>query len=104
MSDNIYSVWVGAGEINNNYISEEEALTLRFEYEDAGYDDVHMVVSAFEGISINPVDSRALTQVCEHHRQELLLSDSKLDINAGSGICDVTGCDKRADHCYTIHT
>lgn len=36
----IYSVWVGACEVNNYYLTKENAINLAHEYEDKGYDDV----------------------------------------------------------------
>ena len=35
-----YTVWVGATEVNDHYLSLEEAEMLAFEYRDDGYDDV----------------------------------------------------------------
>jgi hypothetical protein len=35
-----FSVWVGGEEVNDYYLTEEEAKNLAFEYEDDGYDDV----------------------------------------------------------------
>lgn len=36
----IYSVWVGAFEVNNYYLTKEDAIDLAEEYRDDGYDDV----------------------------------------------------------------
>jgi hypothetical protein len=35
-----YTVWVGGTEVNDYYLSLEEAEMLAFEYQDDGYDDV----------------------------------------------------------------
>lgn len=35
-----YTVWVGGVEVNDYYLTKEEAENLAFEYEDDGYDDV----------------------------------------------------------------
>jgi len=36
----IYSVWVGGAEVNDYYLTHEQAKNLAFEYETDGYDDV----------------------------------------------------------------
>ena len=35
-----YTVWVGGTEVNDYYLTKEEAENLAFEYKDDGYDDV----------------------------------------------------------------
>ena len=35
-----YTVWVGGVEVNDYYLTKQEADNLAFEYEDDGYDDV----------------------------------------------------------------
>jgi hypothetical protein len=35
-----YTVWVGGAEVNDCYLTKEEANHLAFKYEDDGYDDV----------------------------------------------------------------
>jgi hypothetical protein len=35
-----YNVWVGGVEVNDYYLTKQEADNLAFEYEDDGYDDV----------------------------------------------------------------
>ena len=40
MSKKTYTVWVGGSEVNDSYLSKEEAENLAFEYEADGYDDV----------------------------------------------------------------
>lgn len=35
-----FSVWVGGIEVNDNYLTKEQAENLSFEYEQQGYDDV----------------------------------------------------------------
>ena len=42
---NIYSVWVGANEVNNYYLTKQDAIDLAEEYEDNGYDDVYIVMN-----------------------------------------------------------
>jgi len=36
----IYSVWVGACEVNNYYLTREDAIDLADDYRDDGYDNV----------------------------------------------------------------
>lgn len=36
----IYSVWVGSNEVNNYYLTKEDAIDLADDYKDDGYDDV----------------------------------------------------------------
>ena len=38
--DKLFSVWVGGVEVNDYYLTEDEANTLAKKYEDDGYDDV----------------------------------------------------------------
>ncbi len=40
MSKKTYTVWVGGSEVNDSYLTKDEAEKLAFEYEDEGYDDV----------------------------------------------------------------
>ena len=40
MKDKKYSVWVGGFEVNDYYMTKEDAEMLAFEYEEDGYDDV----------------------------------------------------------------
>jgi|TARA_R100000482_G_scaffold41977_1_gene14559 hypothetical protein len=40
--EKIYSVWVGASEVNNYYLTLEDAIDLADEYKDDGYDDVYI--------------------------------------------------------------
>ena len=35
-----YTVWVGGTEVNDEYLTKEEAENLAFEYKDVGYEDV----------------------------------------------------------------
>ena len=35
-----FTVWVGGAEVNDEYLTKEEADDLAFEYEQDGYDDV----------------------------------------------------------------
>ena len=35
-----YTVWVGGVEVNDHYLTKEEANNLAFEYKDDGHDDV----------------------------------------------------------------
>lgn len=35
-----YTVWVGGIEVNDYYLTKEEAESLAFKYKDDGYDDV----------------------------------------------------------------
>ena len=44
----VYSVWVGASEVNDYYLSLEDAIELAQEYKDDGYDDV--VIRAERGV------------------------------------------------------
>ena len=39
-NEKIYSVWVGASEVNNYYLTKQDAIDLAEEYKDDGYDDV----------------------------------------------------------------
>jgi len=39
-NEKIYSVWVGASEVNNYYLTKQYAIDLAEEYKDDGYDDV----------------------------------------------------------------
>ena len=48
MEEKIYSVWVGGGEVNDNYLTKNEAISLAKEYEDDGYDDVVIVNNLYE--------------------------------------------------------
>ena len=48
ISKKIYSVWVGASEVNDYYLSLEDAIELAHEYEDDGYDNV--VIRAERGV------------------------------------------------------
>lgn len=36
----VYSVWVGSCEVNDHYLSLDDAIELAHEYEDDGYDNV----------------------------------------------------------------
>jgi len=38
--EKIYSVWVGACEVNNYYLTKEDAVYLAEEYEEDGYDNI----------------------------------------------------------------
>lgn len=38
--EKVYSVWVGASEVNNFYLTKQDAIDLAEEYKDDGYDDV----------------------------------------------------------------
>lgn len=38
--EKLYTVWVGASEVNDYYLTLEDAIDLAHEYEDDGYDDV----------------------------------------------------------------
>jgi prophage maintenance system killer protein len=40
MKNNKYTVWVGSTEVNDNYLTKQQAENLAFEYEQQGYDDV----------------------------------------------------------------
>ena len=40
LSGKHYSVWVGGSEVNDYYLSREDAISLANEYRDNGYDDV----------------------------------------------------------------
>ena len=40
MTEKLFTVWVGGVEVNDNYLTKEEADRLATEYEDEGYDDV----------------------------------------------------------------
>jgi hypothetical protein len=40
MKNNKYTVWVGGTEVNDNYLTKQQAENLAFEYEQQGYDDV----------------------------------------------------------------
>jgi hypothetical protein len=40
MKNNKYTVWVGGTEVNDNYLTKQQAENLAFEYEQDGYDDV----------------------------------------------------------------
>jgi hypothetical protein len=40
MAEKTYVVWVGGSEVNDSYLTKEEAENLAFEYEADGYDDV----------------------------------------------------------------
>ena len=46
--EKIYSVWVGASEVNDYYLSLEDAIELAHEYEEDGYYDV--VIRAERGV------------------------------------------------------
>lgn len=49
-NDIVYSVWVGDGEVNENYINEsEEALDIASHWRAKGYDDV-----AVEELELDP--------------------------------------------------
>lgn len=39
-NEKIYSVWVGASEVNWYYLTKQDAIDLAEEYRDDGYDDV----------------------------------------------------------------
>ena len=39
-TEKVYSVWVGASEVNDYYLSFKDAVDLAEEYKDDGYDDV----------------------------------------------------------------
>lgn len=48
----VYTVWVGGGEVNENYINEKgEALDIADSWKAKGYDDV-----VVEGLEIDPVN------------------------------------------------
>ena len=40
MKNNKYTVWVGGTEVNDYYLTKQQAENLAFEYEQQGYDDV----------------------------------------------------------------
>jgi hypothetical protein len=40
MSEKTYTVWVGGSEVNDSYLTKEEAENLALEYKADGYDDV----------------------------------------------------------------
>ena len=40
MAEKLFTVWVGGVEVNDNYLTKEEADRIATEYEDEGYDDV----------------------------------------------------------------
>lgn len=40
MEEKYFTVWVGGFEVNNYYMTKEDAEKLAFEYEVDGYDDV----------------------------------------------------------------
>ena len=41
-STDIYTVWVGGGEINDYPLSLEDAQAVALDYKEQGYDDVHV--------------------------------------------------------------
>jgi|TARA_R100000482_G_scaffold36049_1_gene12127 hypothetical protein len=41
-NEKIYSVWVGASEVNNYYLTKEDAIDLADEYKYNGYDNVYI--------------------------------------------------------------
>jgi hypothetical protein len=40
VKNNKYTVWVGGTEVNDYYLTKQQAENLAFEYEQQGYDDV----------------------------------------------------------------
>lgn len=41
----VFSVWVGGSEVNDYYLTMDEAVRIADEYVDDGYEDVHIVES-----------------------------------------------------------
>lgn len=39
----VFSVWVGGSEVNDYYLTIDEAVRIADEYVDDGYEDVHIV-------------------------------------------------------------
>ena len=39
----VFSVWVGGSEVNDYYLTIDEAIRIADEYVDDGYEDVHIV-------------------------------------------------------------
>lgn len=48
MGENRFSVWVGGGEVNDHYLTLDEARELAAEYVGDGYDDV--VITDYDGV------------------------------------------------------
>lgn len=42
-SYDLFGVWVGGTEVNENYLTIAEAVELAHDYIDDGYDDVHII-------------------------------------------------------------
>ena len=40
--DKVFSVWVGGSEVNDYYLTLDDAIRLADEYVDDGYEDVHI--------------------------------------------------------------
>ena len=41
--DKVFSVWVGGSEVNDYYLTMDEAIRVADDYVDDGYEDVHIV-------------------------------------------------------------
>ena len=48
MRKELYSVWVGGVEVNDNLIDYKSAFALAYEYQVDGYDDVRIALASLE--------------------------------------------------------